>query len=718
MAEEVNIHKVATEATDVKGAAIIYYTLAVEKVKDVVSSLPDDLKPGPDLYGMPWEAVIFTAVLGLFIILLFSCRFYLSVKSRLYARREGKLAQKVAEAIEEKCKVLQQFSEAQKEYDKMKAIAENGGLLADLEEKQKLESMTRQIRESNAQLEKDLERLTENLNTQKAQRMKEEQQLADLQETIKTLEDEAKDLKSQMEQATTTLKIHNMNSERLQKKLQASREENVMLTESTQQLSQEAEGWGERLAELEDEMKMCESNHRRMQEDCANKDERIKSLTECLLQMKDWDSELEDEANGDGSAMETENGDETDHHQKQKIQKLIYAAKLNANLRSLEEDKNRVVAKLSDEIKAKEDLQEGIEQLQRQKDQLKAESSTFSSESQKLQQKLAIMTEMYHENELKLHRMLTVEEKERLQKEEKLTKADMKITLAAEELSNYKVRAEELGEELDKTNQAYQNQIASHEKKAHDNWLAARAADRDLGDIKRENAHLRQKLTDYQFKLEVLEKDPFALDAPGRPLFRGERSPFGPSPLGRPASETRAFLSPPTLMDGPPRLSPQFPMGPGGRDSSFAGNSTGISEAESRDASFMSAPGDLRMPPEAEMRMGPPGMGPPGMGPPGMGPPGMGPPGMGPPGMDLHFQRRGPYGPPDFFPPRGPGGIPLGMRGPPPPGMFPRYPPMGYPPMRPPLDGFPPGPPGPPPRPSPPGSEQPAEQTPPPHDAI
>lgn len=46
----------------------------------------------------------------------------------------------------------------------------------------------------------------------------------------------------------------------------------------------------------------------------------------------------------------------------------------------------------------------------------------------------------------------------------------------------------------------------------------------------------------------------------------GERSPYGPSPLHRPASENRAFLSPPTLMDGPPRLSPNFPpMGPGGR---------------------------------------------------------------------------------------------------------------------------------------------------------
>lgn len=49
----------------------------------VVSSLPDDLRPGPDLYGLPWEAVIFTAVLGLCILLLFSCRFYLSVSKQM-----------------------------------------------------------------------------------------------------------------------------------------------------------------------------------------------------------------------------------------------------------------------------------------------------------------------------------------------------------------------------------------------------------------------------------------------------------------------------------------------------------------------------------------------------------------------------------------------------------------------------------------------------------
>ncbi len=119
---------------------------------------------------------------------------------------------------------------------------------------------------------------------------------------------------------------------------------------------------------------------------------------------------------------------------------------------------------------------EGIKQLEEQKGVLESESANYASESQKLQQKLQIMTEMYQENELKLHRfgpweififhslyfavsffignsntntnnsiisctlvrMLTVEEKERLQKEEKLNKAGKKISLAAEELNTYR----------------------------------------------------------------------------------------------------------------------------------------------------------------------------------------------------------------------------------------------------------------------------------------
>jgi len=39
MADELKAESVVTEATDMKGAANIYYTLAVEKIKDVCVSV-------------------------------------------------------------------------------------------------------------------------------------------------------------------------------------------------------------------------------------------------------------------------------------------------------------------------------------------------------------------------------------------------------------------------------------------------------------------------------------------------------------------------------------------------------------------------------------------------------------------------------------------------------------------------------------------------------
>lgn len=47
----------------------------------VVSALPDDIRPGPDLYGLPWEPVIFSGLLGLMTMLLFTCRCYSSVST-------------------------------------------------------------------------------------------------------------------------------------------------------------------------------------------------------------------------------------------------------------------------------------------------------------------------------------------------------------------------------------------------------------------------------------------------------------------------------------------------------------------------------------------------------------------------------------------------------------------------------------------------------------
>ncbi|XP_077394197.1 cTAGE family member 5 isoform X2 [Festucalex cinctus] len=713
----------------------------IQDITQVVSSLPDDIRPGPDFYGIPWEPIIISSLVGLVTMLLFSCRCYSSVKSRMYQRKEWWMARQVAQLLEEKCEVLENLSKCQQEYDELENSLSDSGALAETHMAD-LEVRARQLDHAKTQLEENLQELKDQLDQQRAHRIEQEQKITLLEQSMETMEEETKELQSQEEQAQTTIKVYNMNSERLQRNLETAGEENILLKESNTQLRQQVEGWAERVSELEEEMRRYELAHSGMVQDVANKDERIMSLTDRLLGMKAWDADLE----GDGSDASKGSTGRADRNGKvdgnnseihlQKVQKLIYAAKLNADLKSVDEDKDRVFAKLNDEVKAKEDLEVSIKDLESERLSMQADTEHYSEQVQRLQQKLQIMTEMYQENELKLHRLLTVEEKERLQKEDKLNKADKNIALAMEELNNYKLRAGEMEEELEKTKQSYQTQISAHEKKAHNNWLAARAADRELSDIKRENALLRQKLTDTQFKLDALDKDPFALDSLARPLpFRAERLPYGPSPLGRPASENRALLSPPTLLEGPlTRLSPRVTRGPaeppsgqGEREQSGGAHSDSGSISPSWER-------DRRGPPP-----GPPGPFPPQGGPvyrrPGPGPPPgvMGPlpppgppfphprglpnsgplgpntsdgtsrenslgpdhdhrefgPGdrrtppepalrMGPapppgPPIDGPFPRRAPFGPPDFFPPGGPPMMPIWA---PRPGMMfpPRYP--------------------------------------------
>ncbi|XP_061223331.1 melanoma inhibitory activity protein 2 isoform X1 [Neopsephotus bourkii] len=541
-------------------------------IKKAVASLPEDMRPGPDLYGFPYEIVICAGIAGAFTVLLFLYRSYQSVRSRLYVGREKQLANKIAELVEDKSKILEKLSLCKKEFEDLELSLKDGNVMKESTDPSFFEEMHEKLNKSNLELNQEIENLEKELEEEKSKQSENDNLVAESQERVESLENEVKSLQSQIDEAKSTLKVYQINTERLKTSVQDAEDENCHLQESEKQLLQEAEGWSERFSELNEQTKMLESSKADIEEVLKNKESQVKSLTQYLLKMKDWSSAIREDDDAEDNhwdtdiKSETENGEPLDDQQKRTVKKLIYAAKLNACLKTLETERDQMYSKLSDENKAKGELAERIEHLQNQQASLQSENEHYESEVQKLQQKLKVMTELYQENEMKLHRKLTVEERERLQKEEKLSKVDEKINHAAEELNSYRERAKDLEEELERTIRSYQNQITSHEKKAHDNWLAARAAERHLSDIKKENAHNRQKLTEAEFKLDLLEKDPYALDVPARPFGR-EHSPYGPSPMGRPSSETRAFLSPPTLLEGPLRLSPMLPGGGGGRGS-------------------------------------------------------------------------------------------------------------------------------------------------------
>ncbi|XP_036094844.1 melanoma inhibitory activity protein 2 isoform X11 [Rousettus aegyptiacus] len=537
------------------------------------------MRPGPTPYGLPGELLICAATVGIFAFFLFLWRSFRSIRSRLYMGREKKLAVELSTLIKEKCQLLEKFSLVQKEYESLESSLKDSSFGKESTEAQSLEfvegsqiseAVCEKLNLSKSELEDEILFLEKKLKEEKSKHSEQDELMVDISKRIRSLEDESKSLKSQVAEAKTTFKIFQMNEERLKIAIKDALSENSVLQEGQKQLLQEAEEWKEQVSELNKQKMILEDSKAHAKQVLYDKENQIKSLTERLLKMKDWAAVLGEDITDDNLELEMKSDSENDNQPKGGLKKLIHAAKLNASLKTLEGERNQIYTQLSEVDKTKEDLTEYIKNLQTEQASLQSENEQFESETQKLQQKLKVMTELYQENEMTLHRKLTVEENYRLQKEEKLSKADEKISHAAEELETYRKRARDLEEELERTIHSYQGQIISHEKKAHDNWLAARTAERNLNDLKKENAHNRQKLTETEFKFELLEKDPYALDVPNT-AFGREHSPYGPSPLGRPSSETRAFLSPPPLLEGPLRFSPLIPGG-GGRGLRGPGN--------------------------------------------------------------------------------------------------------------------------------------------------
>lgn len=226
-------------------------------------------------------------------------------------------------------------------------------------------------------------------------------------------------------------------------------------------------------------------------------------------------------------------------------------SRVKTTLAIIEEEKDLYQRKLSDEVSARHDLEEQIKQLQHDTSSLQSNKTRLDNECKTLRQKVEILTELYQQKEMALQKKLTQEEYERQEKEQKLSVADEKAIVASEEVKIYKQRIQEMEEELQKTERSFKNQIASHEKKAHENWLTARTAERTLAEEKRESANLRQKLIEVNQKITALQRPSIVKPTPGRPDHqppprRGTLSrdgSFGPSPVSGGAP------SPPMMMD-------------------------------------------------------------------------------------------------------------------------------------------------------------------------
>ncbi|KAG8443789.1 hypothetical protein GDO86_009101 [Hymenochirus boettgeri] len=525
----------------------------------LISALPEDIRPGPDFHGVQWEAFIVTFLVGLLTVFIFFWRTCLSVKSRVYQVNEKQLAEKIAKLVKEKSEALEKISEYERKIKETKecestAEKKNTELLA---EAASLKVTIKGLQEANQGLDSKMRNLMDELISQKEHNKNKKKMISDGQKSIEKLQEKCSEHTAELSELQIALNEAKLREQKVRTDLRSVQEENSQLRERKEQLLKEAEGWSERQKELDEQIQLQQKSHKDMEEALAYKENEIEVLTNCIMQLKQLEEDsaaIEDGRRQPTDAGELANGEVPDkrkENMKAQIKQMMDVSRVKTMLSIIEEEKELYQRKLSDEISARHELEEQIEQLQHDGSSMQSDKTRLDNECKTLRQKVEILTELYQQKEMALQKKLTQEEYERQDKEQKLTVADEKAVIASEEVKIYKQRIQDMEEELQKTERSFKNQIASHEKKAHENWLIARTAERTLAEEKRECANLRQKLIEVNQRIVMLQRPSIVKPTPGRPehqipVKRGNLSrdgSFGPSPVsgGNP--------SPPMMMD-------------------------------------------------------------------------------------------------------------------------------------------------------------------------
>ncbi|XP_076964164.1 transport and Golgi organization protein 1 homolog [Callospermophilus lateralis] len=671
------------DATLLDNMLSLLYSYLLYFTKMLFTTLPDEYQPGPDFYGLPWEPVVFTVFFGLVSFVIFFWRTVLVVKDRVYQVTEQQIAQKIINFMKEDEELLQKFSKYEEKINESeKQIQET------MKQNMILSDEATEYKDKIKLLEKAKEFLDERakslhvmLESEREQNAKNHDLIIENKKSIEKLEDVISVNTSEFSELQIVFNEAKLREEKVKLECCQLQKENTILKTTKEQLQQEVKDWCTSHAELSEHIKSFEKSQKDLLVFLNHKDDTINALTNYITQLNrlQCESESEDQ-NREDESDELTNGEvagDRNEKIKDQIKQMMDVSRTQTTISVVEEDLKLLQLMLRASMSTKCNLEDQIKKLEGDCNSLQSSKVGLEEECKTLRQKVEILNELYQKNEMALQKKQSQEECERLEKEQQLSAADEKVVSAVQEVKNYKQRIEEMEEELQKTERSFKNQIAMHEKKAHDNWLKARSAERAIAEEKREAANLRQKLLEMTQKMAMRQDEPVIVKPmPGRPNLQNppRRGPlnhngsFGPSPVsggdcspsltaepaGRPPSATINQRDMPRngfgSMDGPlPRT--QWSSEASGKP---VASDPGCGPAHMNSSSKSSSPAKVTDEGKVNMAMKgpPPFSGVPFMGPPMEPPMGRPPPPpfwYGPP-----FQLGGPFGPRPIPPPFGP----------------------------------------------------------------
>ncbi|XP_053464115.1 transport and Golgi organization protein 1 homolog isoform X3 [Nycticebus coucang] len=553
----------AANVTPLENAVFLIYSFLFYLTKSLVATLTDDVQPGPDFYGLPWKPVLITAFLGIASFAIFFCRTVLVVKNRVYQVTEQQISEKLKVIMKENAELVQKLSNyEQKIKESKKHVQETkkqNMILSD--EAVKFKDKIKKLEEMNESLDDTAKSLHIMLESEREQNVRNQDLISENKKSIEKLKDVISMNASEFSEVQIALHEAKLSEEKVKSEYHRVQEENARLKKKKEQLQQEIEDWSKSHAELSEQIKSFEKSQKDLQVALTYKNDNIDALTNCITQLNclECGSESEGQNKGENESDELANGEvggNRNEKMKNQIKQMMDVSRTQTAISVVEEDLKLLQFKLRVSMSTKCNLEDQIKNLKDDHSSLQSAKATLEDECKTLRQKVEILNELYQQKEMALQKRLSQEEYERQEREQKLSAADEKAVLAAEEVKTYKRRIEEMEDELQKTERSFKNQIATHEKKAHDNWLKARAAERAIAEEKREAANLRHKILELTQKIAMLQEEPVIVKPmPGRPNTQNpprrgalsQNGSFGPSPV------SGGECSPPLTIEPPVR---------------------------------------------------------------------------------------------------------------------------------------------------------------------
>ncbi|CAI2729181.1 unnamed protein product [Schistosoma spindalis] len=184
--------------------------------------------------------------------------------------------------------------------------------------------------------------------------------------------------------------------------------------------------------------------------------------------------------------------------EKSRLQKnlslLLDVGRLHAQIRLKDEQIKAEESKAKNEHDLRVQVESKMEEIEKENSTLKANLIHIEQERNAYQTKLDILSCYFKERELELQRDLGKHVVVGSESSEALLHSRKRNQELEGEVKVLRDQMAALRRELVETERTSRRQISELDKRSHENWLAARASDHQIQDLREENSSLRQKL--------------------------------------------------------------------------------------------------------------------------------------------------------------------------------------------------------------------------------